>query len=252
LQPVGSPGQGMDNAEELSHHISSRYNADLEAVRTEVLAMGGLVEQQLQRAMAVVTRGQLDEAGLVERDEQRVDAMERSIDSDCTRIIATRAPAASDLRLLIAVLKLITDLERIGDEVQKITRIGVRLGRQTGTVARPQQLRNLGLLVHSMVHDALDAFARLDSASAEEVMLRDRDVDDEYEALHRQSITFMMEDPRTIRRSLDMMWLIRSLERIGDHAKNVCEHVIYAARGVDVRHTAKLAGPGIIADAGAE
>jgi phosphate transport system protein len=232
----------MDSAENLSHHISSRFNADLEQVRSEVLAMGGLVEEQLQRAMAVLTRGQVGEASLVERDEQRVDAMERGIDSDCSRILATRAPAASDLRLLVAVLKLITDLERIGDEAQKMANIGVRLVRQGNSVSRPQQLRNLGVLVVSMVHDALDAFARLDSASAEEVMRRDRDVDDEYESLHRQSITFMMEDPRTIRRSLDLMWLIRSMERVGDHAKNVCEHVIYVVHGVDVRHSKAVQG----------
>jgi phosphate transport system protein len=228
----------MDSAESLSHHISSRFNADLEQIRSEVLAMGGLVEQQLQRAMSVLARGASEEADLVERDEQRVDAMERSIDGDCSRILATRAPAASDLRLMVGILKLITDLERMGDEAQKMARIGARLVRQGNAVARPQQLRNLGVLVVSMVHDALDAFARLDSESAEAVMRRDRDVDEEYEALHRQSITFMMEDPRTIRRSLDLMWLIRSLERVGDHAKNVCEHVIYMVRGVDVRHSA--------------
>jgi phosphate transport system protein len=229
----------MDPAEGLSHHISSRFNADLEKVRADVLAMGGLVEQQLQRALTIVSRLQPELAPLVTNDEQRIDEMERSIDSECSRILATRSPTASDLRLLIVILKLITDLERMGDEAEKIAAIGARLAQQGRTVAKPQQLRNLGVLVLSMVRDSLDAFARLDSDSAEQVRRRDRDVDDEYEALQRQSITFMMEDPRSIRRMLDLMWLIRSLERVGDHAKNICEHVIFAAHGTDVRHTFK-------------
>jgi phosphate transport system protein len=232
----------MDIAEGLSHHISSRFNADLEKVRGDVLVMGGLVEQQLERALTAVTTvnvAQPDLSAIVDRDEHRVDEMERTIDGECSRILATRSPTASDLRLLIVILKLITDLERMGDEAQKIAAIGARLAHQGKVVARPQQLRNLGTLVLTMVRDSLDAFARLDSASAEQVRLRDRDVDDEYEALHRQAITFMMEDPRSIRRTLDLMWLIRSLERVGDHAKNVCEHVIFAAHGTDVRHTFK-------------
>jgi phosphate transport system protein len=229
----------MDTAEGLSHHISSRFNADLEKVRSDVLAMGGLVEQQLDRALTIVTRMQPELAPEVGRDEHRVDEMERSIDSECSRILATRSPTASDLRLVVVILKLITDLERMGDEAEKIAAIGARQAHQGRSVGRPQQLRNLGGLVLSMVHDALDAFARLDSASAEQVRRRDRDVDDEYEALQRQAITFMMEDPRSIRRMLDLMWLIRSLERVGDHAKNICEHVIFAAHGTDVRHTFK-------------
>ena len=225
------------STEGLKHHISSRYNEDLERLRSSVLEMGGLVERQLIQAIGGLTEPDARVIVRVAQEERHINQLERSIDEDCSRILATRGPTASDLRLIITILKTITDLERIGDEGEKIAAIGARLATRELPDGRYRELRNLGELVIEMVHDTLDAFARLDTRLALEVVRRDRTVDEEYEAIHRQNITFMMEDPRSIRRALDIMWVVRSLERIGDHAKNVCEYLIYLVHGKDVRHT---------------
>jgi phosphate transport system protein len=225
------------STEGLSHHISSRYNADLERLRSSVLEMGGLVERQLTQAIGGITEPDARVMVRVAQEELRVNQLERSIDEDCSRILATRGPTASDLRLIITILKTITDLERIGDEGEKVAAIAARLAMRERPNNRYRELRNLGELVTGMVHDTLDAFARFDTKLALEVLRRDRTVDEEYEAIHRQNITFMMEDPRSIRRALDVMWVVRSLERIGDHAKNICEYLIYLVLGKDVRHT---------------
>jgi phosphate transport system protein len=225
------------STEGLSHHISSRYNADLERLRSSVLEMGGLVERQLTQAIGGITEPDARVMVRVAQEELRINQLERSIDEDCSRILATRGPTASDLRLIITILKTITDLERIGDEGEKVAAIAARLAMRERPNNRYRELRNLGELVTGMVHDTLDAFARFDTKLALEVLRRDRTVDEEYEAIHRQNITFMMEDPRSIRRALDVMWVVRSLERIGDHAKNICEYLIYLVLGKDVRHT---------------
>jgi phosphate transport system protein len=225
------------STEGLSHHISSRYNEDLERLRSSVLEMGGLVERQLSQAVGGITEPDAKVMLRVAQEELRVNQLERSIDEDCSRILATRGPAASDLRLIITILKTITDLERIGDEGEKIAGIATRLAARERPNNRYRELRNLGELVIEMVHDTLDAFARYDTALALQVLRRDRTVDEEYESIHRQSITFMMEDPRSIGRALDVRWVVRSLERIGDHAKNICEYLIYLVHGKDVRHT---------------
>jgi phosphate transport system protein len=225
------------STEGLSHHISSRYNTDLERVRSSVLEMGGLVERQLTQAIGGITEPDARVMVRVAQEELRVNQLERSIDEDCSRILATRGPTASDLRLIITILKTITDLERIGDEGEKVAAIAARLALRERPNNRYRELRNLGEVVIDMVHDTLDAFARFDTKLALEVLRRDRTVDEEYEAIHRQNITFMMEDPRSIRRALDVMWVVRSLERIGDHAKNICEYLIYLVLGKDVRHT---------------
>jgi phosphate transport system protein len=225
------------STEGLSHHISSRYNTDLERLRSSVLEMGGVVERQLTSAIGGITEPDARVMVRVAQEELRVNQLERSIDEDCSRILATRAPTASDLRLIITILKTITDLERIGDEGEKVAAIAARLAMRERPNNRYRELRNLGELVTGMVHDTLDAFARVDTKLALEVLRRDRTVDEEYEAIHRQNITFMMEDPRSIRRALDVMWVVRSLERIGDHAKNICEYLIYLVLGKDVRHT---------------
>jgi phosphate transport system protein len=224
------------HTDSLGNHISSRFNADLERVRGSVLTMGGLVEQQLQRALGGFVDANTRVIVTVAQEELKVNELERSIDEDCSRILATRNPAASDLRLIIAILKAIADLERIGDEAEKIATIASRLAQREHGSAQYHELRHLGRLVQTLVTDALDVLARLDSDQAFAVMRRDRQVDEEYEAIQRQSITFMMEDPRFIRRTLDVMWVVRSLERVGDHAKNICEYVIYAVHGKDVRH----------------
>ena len=225
------------STEGLSHHISSRYNADLERLRSSVLEMGGLVERQLTQAIGGITEPDARVMVRVAQEELRVNQLERSIDEDCSRILATRGPTATDLRLIITILKTITDLERIGDEGEKVAAIAARLAIRERPNNRYRELRNLGELVTGMVHDTLDAFARFDTKLALEILRRDRTVDEEYEAIHRQNITFMMEDPRSIRRALDVMWVVRSLERIGDHAKNICEYLIYLVLGKDVRHT---------------
>jgi len=225
------------NVEGLTHHTSSRFDEDLERIRASVLEMGGLVERQLRDALGGIDSGDTEVVAAVAEQETRINQMERSIDEDCSRVLATRSPAAGDLRLLIAVLKTITDLERIGDEGEKVATIAVHMAGADRPRTRYRELRHIGALVTAMVRESLDAFARLDADLAFKVARRDRTVDEEYEAIHRQCITFMMEDPRTIRRALDVMWVVRSLERIGDHAKNICEYVIYTVHGKDVRHT---------------
>jgi phosphate transport system protein len=221
---------------DLSHHIHSRYNAELEQVRTSVLQMGGFVEEQLKQAVTALVQGDSRLGEQVARGDAKVNAMEVAIDDDCSRILATRNPAASDLRLIVAVIKTITDLERIGDEAEKIGYIGSRLAAVERPADRYREIKHLGRIVADMVHEALDAFARMDAEAAVAVAKKDRLVDEEYEAIQRQCITFMMEDPRTIRRALDVLWVARALERIGDHAKNVCEYVVYMVYGKDIRH----------------
>ena len=225
----------METAD-LSHHISRRFNEDLEKVRNQVLSMGGFVEEQLSRAVSALVEGDSELGQSVAHDDYKVNRMEVSIDEECSRILATRAPAAGDLRLIVAIIKAITDLERMGDECEKIGYIASRLAAQERPVDKYREVKHLGRVVQTMVHDALDAFARMDPKAALEVARKDRLVDEEYEAIQRQSITFMMEDPRSIRRAIDVMWVVRALERIGDHAKNICEYVIYMVHGKDVRH----------------
>ncbi|HET9862922.1 MAG TPA: phosphate signaling complex protein PhoU [Steroidobacteraceae bacterium] len=226
----------METAD-LSQHISRRFNEDLERVRNQVLAMGGLVEQQLANAVRALVEGDGVLGAAVARDDLRVNDMEVTIDEECQRILATRAPAAGDLRLIVAVIKTLTDLERIGDEGEKIGHIATRLATLERPPDKYREVRHLARIVAEMVHAALDAFARMDAQAALRVARQDRVVDEEYEAIQRQCITFMMEDPRGIRRALDVMWIVRALERIGDHAKNLCEYVIYMVHGKDVRHT---------------
>ncbi|HWL61814.1 MAG TPA: phosphate signaling complex protein PhoU [Steroidobacteraceae bacterium] len=226
----------METAD-LSHHISRRFNEDMEQVRTRVLAMGGLVEDGLAKAITALVEGDSSLGESLALDDLKVNGMEVAIDEECSRILATRSPAASDLRLIIAVIKTITDLERIGDEAEKIGNIASRLAAMERPENRYREIKHMGRIVSEMVHDALDAFARLDARAAVKVAHRDRSVDEEYEAIQRQAITFMMEDPRSIRRALDVMWIVRALERVGDHAKNICEYVIFMVHGKDVRHT---------------
>ena len=226
----------METAD-LSHHISRRFNEDLERVRSKVLGMGGFVEQQLHKAMTALVEGDSTLGESVAMDDYKVNDMEVSIDEECSRILATRAPAAGDLRVIVAIIKTITDLERIGDEGEKIGYIASRLATMERPADKYREIKHLGRVVSEMVHDALDAFARMDVESALRVARQDRLVDEEYESIQRQCITFMMEDPRTIRRALDVMWVVRALERIGDHAKNISEYVIYMVHGKDIRHT---------------
>ncbi len=223
-------------AADLSHHTSTRFNAELERVRSKVLAMGGFVEEMLGRALTALVEADSALGQAVAMEDYKVNGMEVSIDEECSRILATRAPAAGDLRMIVATIKTITDLERIGDECEKIGHIAARLASIERPEDRYREVKHLGRTVQTMVRATFDAFARLDADAALRTCRQDRAVDEEYEAIQRQCITFMMEDPRTIRRALDVMWVVRSLERIGDHAKNICEYIIYMVHGKDVRH----------------
>ena len=226
----------METAD-LSHHILSRFNADLEGVRSSVLQMGGLVEQQLQDGVRAVVQGDSRLGEEVAALDHKVNAMEIAIDDDCSRILATRSPAASDLRLIVAVIKTITDLERIGDEAEKLGHIGCAARQHRASdrsLSRSQAHRRArrrhGATARSMRSRGSIRKRRCRWRGAIDM------VDEEYDAIQRQCITFMMEDPRTIRRALDVLWVARALERVGDHAKNICEYVIYMVLGKDVRH----------------
>jgi phosphate transport system protein len=226
----------METAD-LSHHISHRYNEELDRLRTRVLSMGGFVEQQVQKAVTALVEGDSALGESVARDDRKVNDMEVSIDEECSRLLAIRAPTAGDLRVILSMIKTITDLERIGDEAEKIGYIAARLASAERAADPYREVKHLGRLASEMVREALDAYARMDADSAVSAARRDRFVDDEYEAIQRQCITYMMEDPRAIRRALDILWVVRALERVGDHAKNLCEYVIYMVHGKDVRHT---------------
>lgn len=224
-------------ASELNDHISRRYNKDIEDLRNSVLSMGGLVEAQLSKAISAIVSGDSELGLKVANDDYKVNDLEVKIDEECGRILATRSPAAGDLRLIVAIIKTITDLERIGDEAEKIGFLASKLAAMDRPSDSYRELKTLGTHVSHMLRDAMNAFARLDVAEAHDVVLEDEQVDQEYESIQRQCITFMMEDPRSIKRVMNVTWTARSLERIGDHAKNICEYVIYMVHGKDVRHT---------------
>jgi phosphate transport system protein len=217
-------------------HISSQFNAELEDVRQRVMAMGGLVEQQIIEATHALMTLDAELAEQVNLNDAKINQLEVAIDEECSRILARRQPTASDLRLVYAIIKTITDLERIGDEAGKIGRMAKDLATQERIQENMREVQHLSRQVSQMVRDALDAFARMDIGAALAVAHQDREVDREYEALLRQCITFMMEDPRTIRRVMDIIWCVRALERIGDHAKNIAEYVVYFVEGKDIRH----------------
>jgi phosphate transport system protein len=220
----------------MTEHISKQFDAELEAVRTRVLQMGGLVEEQIQRALEALSSGNMQEIERIKQNDHRVNSMEVDLDESCSHIIARRQPAASDLRLIIAVVKTITDLERIGDEAEKIARMA-KLIHEAEQLHMPRlEIKHVANLATAMLHKALDAFARLDVQAAQQVVQQDEGVDIEFRSILRQLITFMMEDPRTISRCLEFLFVAKALERIGDHSKNMAEYVIYMVEGRDVRH----------------
>lgn len=221
----------------LGQHISQRFNQNLEDIRNNVLKMGGLVEAQAENAVKALLECDAELAEQVSLSDFKVDQMEIEIDAACTQLIARRQPAASDLRLVIAVIKVITDLERIGDEAEKIGLYSIKLAKKQTVTNMHSELSHMSRLVLSMLHDALDSFARMDTEQAIKIIGMEHEVNQEFNNLSRLLITHMMEDPRNVKNVLRITWCARSLERISDHSRNICEFVVYLVKGKDIRHT---------------
>ncbi|MEJ2459510.1 MAG: phosphate signaling complex protein PhoU [Novosphingobium sp.] len=226
----------MDKSELLQHY-SHQFNNDLEQIRSNVLAMGGMIEQQLENAIESLHSGEIERAEQVVANDYKVNAFDVDIDERCTKILALRQPTASDLRLVLTVIKATADLERIGDEAKRVARMAIRNGALDPGRNLFLRIEHLGSQVRQMLHRTLDAFARMDVDEAVAVAHEDRRIDREYESIMRQSMTYMMEDPRSIPLLMDIIWSARALERIGDRCCNICEYVIYFVKGKDVRHT---------------
>lgn len=225
------------NREDYTHHISQQFNAELEEVRTHFLAMGGLVEKQVTDAINALLDADSALAQSVQDNDRRINQMETSIDEEIVRILARRQPAASDLRMIISISKSLTDLERMGDEAAKIARAALSLCEEGESPRGYIECRHIGNQVRLMIHETLDAFAHFDVEQAFGVMQADADVDLEYRTATRTLVTYMMEDPRAISRVLSVMGVLRSLERVGDHARNIAEQLIFLVKGADVRHS---------------
>ena len=222
----------------LGEHSSKQYDHDLEAIRSKVLLMGGIVETQFTDALTCFRVGGTALAERVIAEDDTVNQLEVSLDDDCSHLIVRRQPTANDLRTVMATIKVITDLERIGDEAAKIARMSKSLhGRGVVGISHYDMVRTIANQTSDMLHDALDAFARLDGKQALALIAQDIVVDHEFRSIMRTLITFMMEDPRTISCALDTLWVAKAIERIGDHAKNIAEYVIYVVEGKDIRHT---------------
>jgi phosphate transport system protein len=215
-----------------------KYDEELEAMRSRVLQMGGLVESQVRTALDAFERADLDLAQQAIDADKRVNELEMDVDQMVNYVIARRQPTAGDLRMITGIAKVITDLERIGDESSKIARAVKWLHEkhEQSRLNRIPDLKYSGEAAASMLRRTLDAFARMDAVAAASIIKDDLGVDDRFRAVLRQLITFMMEDPRTISAALDCVWVAKAIERIGDHAKNVAEHVIFISQGWDARH----------------
>lgn len=222
--------------EKIGQHISRQYQSELAHIQSQVLRMGGLVEAQVKHSVQALLNSDMDLAGQVLAADDRINDLEVSIDAECTEIVARRQPAASDLRLIMGVIKAISDLERIGDEAKRIA----KMADPNLASLLPEHIRMeinyMAELAHGMLHDVLDAFARVNAENALEIAQRDHRVDLKFESITRQLITYMMQDTTTIPTTLSVMWAVRALERIGDRSQNIAEHVIYLVRGEDVRH----------------
>ncbi len=219
-----------------NYHISQQFDQELYDIKTKMLEMGGMVQEQVNMAIKAILNVDTGLAEEVVISDQKINAMEVRIDEECEMILARRQPAARDLRLVLAISKSILDLERVGDEAVKIARQAIRLSDTTSSPKLEVELRHIGSHVSRMLVDALDAFARLDVDAALAVAKEDKIVDQEYSSAMRAMVTYVMEDPRSISEALNIMWTLRALERVGDHSRNIAEHVIYLARGEDVRH----------------
>ena len=224
-------------ASNFTDHISRRFNKDIEDLRNTVLSMGGLVETQLSKAIAAIVSGDSELGLQVANDDYKVNNLEVEIDEECSRILATRAPAAGDLRLIVAIIKTITDLERIGDEAKRVARMVEE--ELNGAMAEDvrHELEHMGNLVREMLRMILDAFARLDVESAVRVVKADNRVDVKYVSITRQLMTYMAQDPKSIPRVLNILWAARAMERMGDRCGNIAEYIFYLVHGRDIRHT---------------
>lgn len=220
----------------LDQHISQKYNEDLETLRESVLAMGGMVEKQLADSIESLVQGNVELARLVIKGDKAINQQELEIDKRCTELIATRQPTASDLRLLLSVVKIISDLERIADLSEYLAKMGKKLADKGYSMRYFADIQHTGTQVKRMLTATLDAFARLDDEAAIAAMSYERQINREVRALSRQLATYMMEDPRSIKKTLKMFNATRALERMGDHCENVCESIIYLVRGEDVRY----------------
>lgn len=221
-----------------TEHSSKQYDLDLEAIRSKVLLMGGLVEKQFHDAMDCFRTVDVTRADQVIRADEEVNRLEVALDDTCSHLIVKRQPAANDLRTVMATIKAITDLERIGDEATKIARAAKTIQeRGVANINHYETVRVIAGNAGEMLHDALDAFARLDEKQATRLIAHDELIDHEFRSIMRNLITFMMEDPRTISAALDTLWVAKAIERIGDHAKNIAEYVVYVVEGKDIRHT---------------
>jgi phosphate transport system protein len=222
----------------VSEHTSKQFDAEMEAIRSGVLAMGGLVETQFRRAVeALRAPGDVDVVTLVASDEQAINRMQMDIDQQCSQIIAKRQPAAIDLRMILTVVKIVNELERIGDEIKKIAYKAQQMQRpERLTTVRVDVITRAAGLAEENLQLALDAFARLDVNAAATVVSNDEAIDAAFLAILRQLISYMMEDPRTITPALEIVFIAKSIERVGDHAKNIAENVVHVVRGKDVRH----------------
>ena len=226
----------MDN-NQITQHISGNFNKELEDIRNKVLEMGGLVEEQIEQAVRALSNSDMELAELVIKQDTQIDNLEMAIDAECTKIIALRQPTASDLRLLLTVLSIINELERIGDLAERIAKMAVYLSNSNdGKRYQYYEVQHMAGLAKAMLHGALDSFARMSIDGITDITGSDELVDREYVSIIRQLITQMMEDPRNITRALDILWTVRALERIGDHSRYICEYIIYMIKGEDVRH----------------
>ncbi|MFK8027479.1 MAG: phosphate signaling complex protein PhoU [Gammaproteobacteria bacterium] len=221
----------------VGQHILHQFDEDLESTRNKVLTMGGLVEKQVENSLLALVNSDSSLAEQVATNDYQVNSMEVAIDEECNHIIALRQPAAGDLRLVVAIIKTITDLERIGDEAEKIGRYAVDLATEERNEMFFSELKLLGDQVKTILRESLDAFARMDVASAFETAATDKAINKEYDVIMRKLVKSMSEDRASVERGLKVMWCARALERIGDHAKNICEYVIFTVEGKDVRHT---------------
>ena len=220
-----------------SRHISRQFNQELEELKTHLMAMGGLVEKQIQEAVEALLESDSELARRVVENDRAVNDMQIKIDEECTQVLARRQPAASDLRLVLAVIRAASDLERIGDEASKIARNAGDLIKGDNGTRGFVEVRMISEHVRRMVRDALTSFARFDIELALELVHEDEKVDEEYRSAMRSLMTFMMEDARLISPILNLMWILRALERVGDHANNLAEYVVYLVKGLDIRHT---------------